>query len=177
MTPDQLKDELTSALMPILQKAEQAGFLVGGTINLLQKTQCDCGGYCDCKASPPFKRIARITIARERTECVVEETRINSAIHSGAVISQVPPAGHTMLDGTPEPESWHKKVRDPEPMPKMTIDQAKAIAVLDPSSTMVTDPTLKVTGEICPNCGSGNVMRRGSCPTCNDCGTSVGGCS
>jgi hypothetical protein len=43
MTPDQLKDELTSALMPILQKAEQAGFLVGGTI--VSSVQEDCADH------------------------------------------------------------------------------------------------------------------------------------
>jgi hypothetical protein len=129
VTPDELKDKLVSALHPILTEAEQSGMLVGGAINL-------CVGHWE-----NYKRVARITIARKGTECVVEETRING----------------------------NGKVRHPEPMPAMTVDQAKAIAVLD--------PTLKVTGEICPNCGSGNVMRRGSCPTCNDCGTSVGGCS
>jgi hypothetical protein len=140
VTPDELKDKLVSALHPILTEAEQSGMLVGGTLTLLQS-------YPNTKNFThahrvEWKRLARITIARKGTECVaVEETRVNG----------------------------NGKVRHPEPMPAMTVDQAKAIAVLD--------PTLKVTGEICPNCGSGNVMRRGSCPTCNDCGTSVGGCS
>jgi hypothetical protein len=37
--------------------------------------------------------------------------------------------------------------------------------------------TKALTGDICADCGSPNMVRTGTCMTCQDCGSTSGGCS
>jgi len=38
-------------------------------------------------------------------------------------------------------------------------------------------PAIKVSGDICLDCGSANVTRAGTCLLCQDCGSTNGGCT
>jgi hypothetical protein len=38
-------------------------------------------------------------------------------------------------------------------------------------------PPRRLTGDICADCGSPNMVRTGTCMTCQDCGSTSGGCS
>lgn len=42
---------------------------------------------------------------------------------------------------------------------------------------LVQAPPRNLTGDICDQCGSPNMVRAGTCMLCHDCGSTSGGCS
>ncbi len=54
-----------------------------------------------------------------------------------------------------------------------TVPELKVTTVLSISAK----PARNLSGDICHDCGSPNMIRTGTCLTCGDCGSSSGGCS
>jgi hypothetical protein len=64
----------------------------------------------------------------------------------------------------------------PVPAGKVPVGPASPEVRAAVDRAMRDDPTAP-TGDVCPNCGGSRTVRTGRCLTCQDCGTSIGGCS
>lgn len=56
------------------------------------------------------------------------------------------------------------------------VDPAIIASMADSRATAVR-PAPRYSGDVCHTCGSPNMVRTGTCLTCQDCGDSSGGCS
>lgn len=61
-------------------------------------------------------------------------------------------------------------------LPKVSSDIAASMADHSPTALM-PEPAPQLSGDICQSCGSPNMVRTGTCLTCQNCGDTSGGCS